>query len=208
MYKKLKEILDGRVVEICSLFVAVCALFLTIYQARATSYHNKLALVPMLQFSIEHKKGEYLEISLENVGNGPALVDRYELAAKQITSLSYTLNEFAELNELDISGINVLTTKIENQNFLNSGQSISLLKIPAPEKITKEYKALVNYALILPLTVCYRSLYQDEFHVLTDPEYLVEESCAIDSAFKFGNEWIKFKMPFSNQIIQSEVFEK
>ncbi|HDM8174865.1 TPA: hypothetical protein P0E27_002085 [Vibrio harveyi] len=208
MYKELKELFHGRAVEICSLFVAVCALFLTIYQARTTSYHNKLALVPMLQFSIEHKKDEYVEISLENVGNGPALVDTYELAAKKITTLSYTLNEFADLNELDISDIIVLTTKIENQNFINSGQSISLLKILAPQEITKEYKALVGYTMTLPLTVCYRSLYQDEFHVLTDSKYLVKESCATDGSFKFGDRWVKYDIPFGNQIIQSEVFGK
>jgi Asp-tRNA(Asn)/Glu-tRNA(Gln) amidotransferase C subunit len=208
MFERLKKVLDGRIIETSSLIVAACALFLTVYQARTTSYHNKLSIIPMLQFSIEHINGKHIEISLENVGTGPAIVDTFELAAKKINSLNNTLNEFAELNEIDISGIQVLTAKIEKRTFIRAEQSVSLLKVIEPEKVTDEYKALVHYTSVLPLTVCYRSLYQDEFHVLTDPEYLIEESCANDGAFQVFGKWIKLKVPFSNQVVQSEVFEK
>lgn len=208
MFDRIKKTLDGRVVEICSLIVAACALILTVHQARTTSYHNKLSLMPMLQFAINHVNGKHIEIVLENVGTGPAIIDTFELAAKEVKSLQGTLNEFAELNKLDISNIKSLITTIESRTFLKSGQSIPLLQILEPEIVTDEYKALVYYTSILPLTVCYRSLYQDEFNVMTDSNYLVKESCANKGSIKVFGEWVKFKMPFGNQVIQSEVFGK
>ncbi|MBM4950712.1 hypothetical protein HYO33_22575 [Vibrio parahaemolyticus] len=208
MLDRLKKILDGRIVEICSLIVAACALILTIHQARTTTYHNKLSLIPMLQFSIDQVDGKHIEIALENVGTGPAIIDTFELAAKEVKSLRDTLNEFAELNKLDISNIDALITKINDRTFLKPGQSIPLLRVIEPEKVTDEYKVLAYYASILPLTVCYRSLYQDEFNVMTNSDYLVKGSCANEGAVQLFGKWIKFKMPFGNQVIQSEVFGK
>jgi hypothetical protein len=208
VFDKLKKLFNGRVVEVCSLVIAVCALFLTVHQARTTSYHNKLSLIPMLQFSITHSDGEYIEIALENIGTGPAIIDTFELAAKEVKSLRETLNEFAKLNDIDISNVKALITKIEDRTFLRAGQSISLLKVQEPEVVSDEYKALAYYTSILPLTVCYRSLYQDEFHVMTDSSYLIAESCVNENAFSFFGKWVKVKMPFGNQVVQSEVFGK
>ncbi|WP_217523254.1 hypothetical protein [Vibrio metschnikovii] len=208
MLDRLKKIFDGRILEICSLTIAACALILTIHQARTTTYHNKLSLIPMLQFSINQVDGNYIEITLENVGTGPAIIDTFELAAKEVKNLRVTLNEFGELNKLDISNIDVLITEINELTFLKSGQSISLLRVIEPEKVTDEYKALSYYASILPLTVCYRSLYQDKFNVMTNSDYLVKESCSTEGAVQLFGKWIKFKMPFGNQVIQSEVFGK
>ena len=208
MFDEIKNIFKGRIVEICSLVIAICALFLTIQQARTTAYHNKLSLIPMLQFSIEHSDGKYIEIALENVGTGPAIIDSFELASVRIESLKETINDFAKLNDLNVEGIDVLITKIENRTFLRAGQSLPLLKILEPKTKNREYNGLSYYTSILPLTVCYRSLYQDEFNVTTDSNYVNEKSCANEGAFKFFDKWVKFRIPFGNQVIQSEVFNK
>ena len=64
-----------------SAIIAVCALVLTIYQARLARRHNRLSVRPLLSSFVEQVSGPDARItfSLVNNGLGPALVDSFEV---------------------------------------------------------------------------------------------------------------------------------
>jgi hypothetical protein len=208
MFDGVKSKLQKRAVEATSLFVALCALFVTIYQARTTDYHNRLSLIPMLQFSIEYEEDKHASISIENVGTGPAIIKQFELAEKPFITLSDTLYDFAKLNNFDTKDLKAEALTIKSKLFLKAGQNIELLSVSLPKELKKEHYGYIEYLKILPITACYNSLYKDEFYVTTDQNYVGGESCANKGMYKVFDNWVKFKNPFGNEILQSEVFGK
>lgn len=66
-------------VEVSSVFIAVCALFLTLWQARQIIKHNKLSVRPYLSWSHTRDltgQGKIYQIEMKNLGLGPAIIKK------------------------------------------------------------------------------------------------------------------------------------
>jgi len=71
--------------EYSALLISICALFLTISQAKATRKHNRLTVRPHLatytdnSASPEHAGIRIIEVRITNSGLGPAIIKTFEL---------------------------------------------------------------------------------------------------------------------------------
>ncbi len=73
--------MDYSIVEVMSFIVALCALFFTYYQTKATRKHNHLGVKPYLRFgwtASDRDEG----IWLKNVGLGPAIIKNLRIYQK------------------------------------------------------------------------------------------------------------------------------
>ncbi len=156
--------LDGEIIiQIFSVFIALCALLLTIWQGRQNYKHNKLSVKPHLRI-MEHEEsiedGKVLiQKSLENCGLGSAIIkDFILLYNNQEVSRNNraTYEEFLNNKFKDMAVEFSIGHYIPNF-AINVGESLPLLNLQFdPNNYNTDFLDKLN------LIVHYQSIYQDE----------------------------------------------
>lgn len=193
-------------VPLASLFVAACALGLTVYQARSTDYQNRLSVVPQLEFTEEAPpSGGNVEIYIENNGLGPARITGMEATVgNQFTRFKSELDWSALSKKLDAVGIAMSEAEVSTlpiNAYIRSQQKLLLLRIPVGSIAERAAvrKSLDN----LNLNFCYCSLYGDCFDVAQQSDETNEGSCRFDGTIKIFGRYIRLQSPLSNRLDSS-----
>lgn len=80
--------------DCAAIFVALCALVLSIYQMKITKKHHELSLKPFIssfeRYSLNAKTEEFIGFEIVNKGIGPAIIEDFKM---------YVLNEDQSITE-------------------------------------------------------------------------------------------------------------
>lgn len=83
------------IISISAIFIALCALGVSIWEGYETRKNNRLSMTPKLEFFISWIVGDNLTgISIQNNGLGPAIINTCEI---HFEDKVYSVTEFAEL---------------------------------------------------------------------------------------------------------------
>ena len=153
------------ITSICTIFVAVVALFVAIWQAHAIRVHNRLSVKPHLGFIRDvndiNKEGKLI---IENKGFGPAIikgfevqVDGKEISQHDINTLSQKVHEFDQNFKVRFF------SELGVDQAIGAGEHRELLiirtdKIQAPDII---FKALCRINIVIK----YESIYGEPFSI-------------------------------------------
>ncbi|ELI5391843.1 TPA: hypothetical protein ACMDSY_004530 [Vibrio parahaemolyticus] len=192
--------------NIISVVIAICAVFLTLFQAHSTNYHNRISSLPLVQTGVDVFEDGKITLYFENAGNGPAIVTDFEVAGKKAGSVRPIVSEFIKVNNLDAKEFELLTTEFPDRLIIKAGSKLEVATFYPKDKDSESYEAVSFIVNQLPVTLCYISLYQDELYVTSNQDFVLEDSCAYDGATKILGKWIKFRMPFSTSVEQSKIF--
>ena len=164
--RKILKTLKVRAVELLSLFIAACALFLTIYQVDATNRHNRLSVLPILQISYENNRGDTI-ITIENVGTGPAIITELEVGGKKANSIEPTVIQFEKSNKLDFTNLKVNYVKTAKRIVVQAGSALTMVKVDMNTINNEKSNRLILTAFLkeIPITACYRSVYGDRLYL-------------------------------------------
>ena len=66
----MKRLIKEKIVEISSVIVALCALYVAVHQSASTNYHNRLSTLPVLQIVGDLHGAQTLSIEILNSGTG------------------------------------------------------------------------------------------------------------------------------------------
>ncbi|QUM75540.1 hypothetical protein HWV00_04425 [Moritella sp. 24] len=202
----MKKFIKENTLSITSIFIALCALVLTTYQSFSTNYHNRISSLPLVQSSIVMFKDGRVALYFENAGNGPAIVTGFEVAGERADSVRQVIDKFVKDNDLKGDEFSLLTTKLSARTIIKAGDKLEVATLHMKNDESESYQAVAFAIKSLPVTLCYISLYQDELYATTSQKYVLAESCAYEGATNIFGKWVKFKMPFSSKVDQSQIF--
>ncbi|HGE6060326.1 TPA: hypothetical protein ACGGS8_003611 [Vibrio cholerae] len=142
--------------------IALCALFLTMYQASSQHRQNRISLKPHLDIFTErffNKGVGRIEIYLINNGLGPAFVDTFDIklgdkkykASEALTALFGDRTD--EFNY----------TELSKGYAIAHNQRIRLLSVNFPAKAWSEVNALEETINTLELDIQYKSVHGQAF---------------------------------------------
>lgn len=200
------QIIKDNILNISSIIIAVCAVMLTSYQAISTNYHNRISTIPLIQSGVDMLDDGKIMLYFENAGNGPAIVTGFEVAGEKATSVRPLIANFLKINDLDGTEVSLLTTEMSDRMIIKAGDKVEIATLYPKVSNSKSHRAIADFIEILPVTLCYISLYQDELYVTSSQKHVLDNSCAFDGAVNVLGTWIKFKMPFSSKVEQSVIF--
>lgn len=202
---KVIRILKTRVIELSSLLIALCALFLTVHQINSTNYHNRLSVLPLLQISYENDN-DFTRVIIENVGTGPAIITDLEIGGRKANSIESVVAQFQKLNKLNFTTLKAKYVKIAERIVIQAGTYLTMVELNK-NKLEEEKQnelILTDFLKGIPLTACYRSVYGDRFYSTNNQKLVKESSCAYKDAYKVGKKWFRYQ-PYS-EINQSEIY--
>jgi hypothetical protein len=202
----MKDILKSKIVEICSVIVAMCALFIAVYQADSTNYHNRLAVLPMLQIKTDVYRGSSeIYLAIENSGNGPAILTEIESNNDPMLSLDSIVETYEKTNKLGFSNLGIKYLQVSPRSIIKPGETMKLASLKIKNNDNPNELIFKNLISSLPINVCYRSLYGDLLYVTSHPDSISDDSCFYDNATKIFGKWVRLKWPWEQQIDQKEI---
>ncbi len=147
--------------------IALCALFLTIYQARLTRRHNRLSVRPLLTSYTGEVSSSNAQItfSLTNSGLGPALIDAFEVtldgAPVNIRATEQLNGTLAQLLGRPPKSFSV--GHLGPSSTLRKDETRELFNIQFPVLTPAEFEALSGRLNRIRLVVKYHSLYNEPY---------------------------------------------
>lgn len=204
----MKQFIKENSLGITSIAIAIFAFILTLYQAYSTNYHNRISLLPLVQAGFDITNDGKITLYFENAGNGPAIITGFESFGKKAVSVRQSIIDFLKKEKVSDSDVYLLTTTISERIIIKEGDRLNIAELHFKNGQTKDTNAqnIINYIGGMPITICYISLYQDELYATSSQEYVLDDSCAYEGAVNILGSWIKFRMPFSSKVDQSELF--
>ena len=124
-----KFIKPETVISTCSLIVAVCAIFISTYQAYLSREHNRISTRPILQFDVDltyDSLDNDIGLGFKNVGLGPAKIHKMDMlfGNKWINLLDKKkVSEF-----LESTGLGYWYFSPGNRNDFMAGEQRELIK--------------------------------------------------------------------------------
>jgi hypothetical protein len=156
------------------LFIALCALFVSclaagaaVYQGRLISSQLSVTVWPYLTIR-ESSSNTYVEVDVQNVGSGPAIIGAATLYidGKPQASLSTSLHE---LGFEPKNGSTVTLTNLGPGEVIRAGDSVPLIRVES-----KQFAALAGAAeRRTRIEVCYCSMLQQCWRKATGDDYPV-----------------------------------
>lgn len=147
------------IIGVSAVLVSLCALFVSISQARLMREQMHLAVMPRIDISFSENSSKNLNVAINNCGIGPA-----EIVATKIEYNSIAVTNWDELfsimNKDSLKLEDFSSTKLKNR-MLVPMQIFPILTIPDGNlyKLLKANKEKVR------ITIYYKSLYNDYFVV-------------------------------------------
>ena len=191
-------------IEIASIVIALCALFLTIYQGIQTRYHNRLSVLPYLQIvhSSTSSKQDYYSIYIENKGMGPARITGIEAnVGNEFIRFNEEINYSSIFNSLKKKGIvdvdmsNINFTSFGPNAYIDEGEKVYLMQLQSNS--SKESKENFIKAInSIDFLFCYSSVYGDQFYISRAPGLSNENSCRFDDSHSIFGFRFRFDKNF------------
>ncbi|MCA0132603.1 hypothetical protein [Winogradskyella alexanderae] len=148
--------MEENITNIATVIIAICAIFLTIYQIYATRKHNRLGIRPLLK--IGWTTDEKIDgIWLKNVGLGPAIITAFSIKhdGKIITTKDLTnhLHEKGFTSGMYIAnkGSTITTTDLKWLIF-------SEKQLNSEEKVIEYWNLLEGLVFIVEYKCFYNSI--------------------------------------------------
>lgn len=130
-----KSINTSEIIAICSLFVAVISIFISIKTTRMQQKHNVLSMLPVCEIFTSNYN-DYLDVEIQNKGNGllkinsVVFTNKQGLRKKQL--IDFVTMNFDFSNDCELSYITVYKDKI-----LMPSEKINLVEM---RKVTSDDK--------------------------------------------------------------------
>ena len=163
-------------IEICTVVIALCALFLSIWQGYTTRQHNKLSVTPRLAiWVLEDEIANKLLIRLENNGVGPAIINSIEIIIDDeiIIEIDDTNFEASESKILDLLGVDeknrdyVFVNCIGKNFYIRAGMDHKFFEVD-PNIGKHAYNKLRRKLLDISIRIKYSSLYKEKYENYVD----------------------------------------
>lgn len=196
---KHKSFFRRNCIEITSVFIAMLALGLTIYQGIQARYHNRLTVMPLLR--IEHsasKLNNDYSISIRNDGLGPARITGIEVnVGKDFfrfdgeIDYSVILNSLKNQHIADLDSADIQFISFEPNIYIDKGELFELLKL-SPMASKELIDGFVYASKKIDFCFCYSSIYGDTFYVSRESGESNDNSCRFDGTISiFGKKFRK-----------------
>jgi hypothetical protein len=171
-------------------FVALCALFVSMCDSRRDRYHDRLSLLPHLEFEqkADPATGEHY-FALVNNGLGPARLTGFEYSTGQHFQRFDAVLDFNKVAAAFPGGYeafdslgDVIIGLAPLQTFVAPGQKIEIVRLRNPQSNA----AAIRFAQFLSdshVLVCYASVYGDKFYVSDRAGASHYQSCRFDGTY-------------------------
>ncbi len=164
--------------EWIAVFIAILALFLTVWQSSMTRVHNELSVKPYINVTIEDTKNKEISFQIENVGIGPAIIEdiifKYAISAGDTNYYSFKKLEdimnfrrdyYSVLPDIRPNFIDVEVFHIDESNtlVLSTSSSITIFKafVSQEDEIFESLKR-IHFSGI-EVSVIYKDFYNNRF---------------------------------------------
>ena len=159
--------------------IAVCALAISIYEARLARRHNVLTLIPRLELKQSRIEIDdpttnskvHFTLDIKNTGMGPAIINDFEVYFKtKLRKKKFSLAKFSEIIEEIKKNHKSLYVEIFHETlcrnlFIPAGEKVNLLTVTCLQ-YTEESKDELKYVFDrMEAIITYISLYGEEFEV-------------------------------------------
>jgi hypothetical protein len=150
------------ITAIASACVAVCALFMTLWQAKIARRHNRLSVRPHLDFEREAYPTKRIRLIVRNEGLGPAFITEVEV---RFAGGSFKLEQWAKLPDSIRQEIDALALRVDYLLFgpgtvLRAGATQMLMEFPGTEIEGAKWNAALELLARIEFHITYESLYQ------------------------------------------------
>lgn len=153
-------------ISLSAAVIALCALFVTIWQGVQNRRHNRLSMRPLLHFDFLAKDG-IVSISLKNTGVGPAVIKKFtvELDGKELYGNEYELlKTIIEEFEIEHLGGELYRPGDTGQGLPVNG-TYELLRVDNIEVDSPQYFELMNEISRVVFRINYESVYEEKFEI-------------------------------------------
>ena len=161
------------VAAMSGVFIALCALVFSLWQAAESRKHNRLSFRPHLTTWTERhpEKGQF-ELELVNNGLGPAIIktstfllDGVPLGGNSITAFQAELNKLFPRNSFELG-----VGDLENGAAMSPNQRITMLNLRFLKAPYASGDVVEQFLERSDLEIIYRSFYGEEFKLSTKTE--------------------------------------
>ena len=154
-----------------ALFVAVLVLFLTVWQGYETRQHNRISVVPKLDFDINvqsSSNNKSISYYVESTGLGPVkIVDfavfyKYKGKVTQSKDFDYLMKDLRGLNDKLKFNLDLASSDIDVGSFMAPGvhEVLFKAKVESDTGVSDEINKHVRDTL--DIVICYCSVYDDQ----------------------------------------------
>lgn len=158
------------ITAICSVFIAVAALFIAVWQARATRVHNRLSVKPQLVFE---RKVDNLppvaQIILKNNGIGPAIVRAFDVQVDGNKIQPFDASKWETIvNEIGIQYKHFNGQNLECGTIIGIGDINQILNVDTSgsQPVRDVFDALFRINIIIE----YESIYGKKFDLVLNSD--------------------------------------
>lgn len=148
------------VTTVVTIFVAFCALGLTIWQGYQTRNHNRLSLRPALSSWSLYNPKRYTH-KLMNKGHGTAIISQFNflILGKEVSysEFEHDVYEFSE----SYGKCDIAILAFTKENFMSSGESFNVIEIKYSESLPRDF--FNELARRYALKIKYKCLYGKDF---------------------------------------------
>ena len=173
MTENTKNTTFERITAICTIFIAITAVVFSIQQGCETRKHNRLTVVPILNFivHVSPKQQSIRGIILKNTGFGPAKIKSFEIYVdgeliKDNNDISGTWDEaLSKLGFVDRSWMK--STSMEGvAAAILPNEEVKLLFLEQEYYTPERVKHLDEAVKRLKIRILYESIYEQQFEAL------------------------------------------
>ncbi len=187
MYKFLIE----HAVVACSIFISICALFLTSYQTYSINVHNRLSVIPLLNLHRSVDGQGSINMGVSNEGTGPAIIHNFEIVdteqARQVFDMRELVAHSAMTLEQPVRELTITPSVFPDNGFaLKAGDTTLLFSTATDNTGWEAVDYMVRLQENIKIGVCYSSIYGDGFYASTYPWDPPKNSCVFDDNFSLS----------------------
>ena len=148
--------------------VAICALFLTVYQAYLSRRYNRISVAPKLSSFASRDSDQGLgeiHIKLCNNGLGPALIENFKFVLDD-DDLCFEDSSEALDFLTDLVGIiqtRCAITTLTRDTILKTGEEVSIIHVTFLEDEGRGWAHIESLVDRLAINVKYQSMYGEQF---------------------------------------------
>ena len=161
------------IVDICTVFIAVCALIVAWKQGKYSREHNKLSVRPYLTLSTftfekSTKYANEVYITIKNIGSGPAVrISDFKIFYQHKPISPITIDNIIEYINSIFKYTEYVTAKVLNENDgLGVNEETKIIDIKFPNKIPDNMpiENIRNKLKCFEIRFKYENIYGDTFN--------------------------------------------
>ena len=149
-----------------SLIIALCAMIVTIWQGVLTRKHNRLSVMPHIDFERDGAPGNLIHINLLNHGAGPAFLERVHFGVggeKWNIKSPEDFKLVCEKLDICLKTFNHTFTFFNEGTVLGSDKEFILMSFPKAEENYELSKGLIDKLFKLTIEIEYSCTYKKKY---------------------------------------------